>query len=338
MGRDVQDRLATVPDKVVIPPSGSAHFHKVRRLTSASPQNKTLFLIIHYDIVVCNRTLLVSLEGQDIFVSYRYPTFESVYSTQPSPSTVTVVDEEEFVVDTSIFDGGIELDFDASSIEVRFPNGGQFGVRDFNGFVFKDIGSSIPEIVGAEFGSLLGLPQGMSLSIEDNGDTVAWNATENPLVRPSVEAGATLKINLEFEPDLVEFDFAVKPDPEGEEGDIPKINSSSKGVTPFALLGGEDFDATQVDANSIRVFDSEILEDPIINGVGINAKKKGLHYSIEDINEDGIDDFVFKVSTVEFSEKIESLGETELFVHGQYGNAEEGFEAFVVGGATADIF
>ena len=176
-----------------------------------------------------------------------------------------------------------------------------------------------------------------SLSIEDNGDTLAWNATENPLVYSGFSAGTTLKINLEFEPDLVEFDFAVKPDPEGEEGDIPKINSSSKGVTPFALLGGEDFDATQVDANSIRVFDSEILADPIL-GAGINAKKEGLHYSIEDINGDSIDDFVFKVSTVEFSEKIDSLGMTELFVHGQYGNAEEGFEAFVVGGTTADIF
>ena len=103
------------------------------------------------------------------------------------------------------------------------------------------------------------------------------------------------------------------------------------------MLGGEAFEASQVDPTSIRVLDSEILEDPIL-GAGINAKEKGLRYSIEDINGDSIDDFVFKVSTVEFSEKIESLGMTELFVHGQYGNAEEGFEAFVVGGTTADIF
>lgn len=285
------------------------------------------------------------LTGNNIELTYLFPILDldNPYGTQFSQPIINVSDEPSFSPDANWTEtGAFDVDFDAESFQVQFTRGGSNGWTKlgFNGFVFEDIDDSIPRIVGASIDpeSIVGdIPDGIGFSVLEDGDALALNWVADKSVDSRYTPFSTFVVNLEFEsePEAPPFEFVVKP---GEIDEITRINTASKGVTPFALLGGEGFDASQVDKTSIRVFDSEILEDPIINGVGINAKKKGLHYSIEDINGDGIDDFVFKVSTVEFSEKIESLGETELFVHGQYGNDEEGFEAFVVGGATADIF
>ena len=110
-----------------------------------------------------------------------------------------------------------------------------------------------------------------------------------------------LRIKLEFEeiePEPLNFELQVKP---GDDEEDLIINSKSKGVTPFVLLGtSSDFDPTAINPSGLIVNNSL---DMITEGASIMTRGKGdkerLQYAIEDVNEDGIDDFVFKVSTPE---------------------------------------
>ena len=79
--------------------------------------------------------------------------------------------------------------------------------------------------------------------------------------------------------------------------EIPSLNTKSKGVTPMALYGDDDFDASLVNPASILV-SSDC--DELLGGEGaqVNMKRnRKYHYSLDDINNDGFDDFVFKVKT-----------------------------------------
>ncbi len=69
--------------------------------------------------------------------------------------------------------------------------------------------------------------------------------------------------------------------------DVNPINLRSQGTTPVAILGSETFDVTTVDVTSIR-----------FAGAPIRVKPNGtLHYSYEDVNEDGYLDLVMHFST-----------------------------------------
>ena len=128
--------------------------------------------------------------------------------------------------------------------------------------------------------------------------------------------------------DPVLFNFDVKP---GDD-DIPSLNTKSKGVTPMALYGGEDFDASLVDPASILVSSDY---DELIGGedAQVNMKRnRKYHYSLEDINNDGFDDFVFKVKTQDLVNYVSPGEENQIFVSG----ALDG-DAFEATGAYLDV-
>ena len=69
--------------------------------------------------------------------------------------------------------------------------------------------------------------------------------------------------------------------------DINPINLGSKGTTPVAILGTEVFDVTTVDVASVRFAGAPVRTKP--NGT--------LHYSYEDVNDDGLLDLMMHFST-----------------------------------------
>ena len=86
----------------------------------------------------------------------------------------------------------------------------------------------------------------------------------------------------------------------------------------MALYGGEDFDASLVDPASI-LFSSDYEELLGGDGSQVNVKRdRKYHYSLEDINEDGFDDLVFKVKTQELVNYVSSGGENQIFVSGVF--------------------
>lgn len=84
-------------------------------------------------------------------------------------------------------------------------------------------------------------------------------------------------------PDRVDIDIKPGSDPNS-------INLVSSGVVPVAILGSEDFDATTVDPETVRLADAEVKM------VGRASK---LLCSIEDVDLDGFDDMVCQVVTID---------------------------------------
>jgi len=84
----------------------------------------------------------------------------------------------------------------------------------------------------------------------------------------------------------VEIDIKPGSDPNS-------VNTNSKGVLPVAILGSENFDATQIDQDSITAFTTSVdfLVDEWI--------AMPLRCSIEDVSDDGILDLNCKFSKEE---------------------------------------
>ena len=74
--------------------------------------------------------------------------------------------------------------------------------------------------------------------------------------------------------------------------------------------------------------------DTPLTSTNVNLIKQA---SIEDVNGDMINDLSFKVYTEDLKQFV-GLGETELFIHGMYGNETDGFVPFVIGETFANIF
>ena len=80
-------------------------------------------------------------------------------------------------------------------------------------------------------------------------------------------------------------DIDIKP------GSDPNcFNNDSHGVIPVAILGSADFDANQVDSETVQM-----------EGLSVAAKGKSnkLLASMEDVNGDCIDDLVVKIEDVD---------------------------------------
>jgi hypothetical protein len=99
----------------------------------------------------------------------------------------------------------------------------------------------------------------------------ALTAMEVAAIFGAGSSGKTIPISLDIKPG----------------SDENPINLRSQGTTPVAILGTETFDVTTVDVESIR-----------FAGAPIRVKPNGtLHYSYEDVNEDGILDLMMHFST-----------------------------------------
>ncbi len=103
--------------------------------------------------------------------------------------------------------------------------------------------------------------------------------------------------SLEVEVRTVIVSIDIKPG-----SDPNPINLGSSGRTPVAILTTEDFDATAVDATTVRF------------GPGQAAP---VHYSIEDVDDDGDDDMILHFSTQELGLVY---GDTEATLTGQTTN------------------
>jgi len=84
----------------------------------------------------------------------------------------------------------------------------------------------------------------------------------------------------------ITVDIDIKP------GSNPNsINLKSKGNVPVAILSSEVFDATTIDPSTVE-----------LEGAGVKVKKNGkLMASVEDVNDDGLDDLVLHFDTQELN-------------------------------------
>ena len=80
-------------------------------------------------------------------------------------------------------------------------------------------------------------------------------------------------------------DIDVKPG-----SDPNSVNVNTKGVLPVAIIGSDDFDATQIDQDTISAYTTSV--DAVPGGV----PKSPLRCSIEDVNDDEILDLNCKFS------------------------------------------
>jgi|SRR3989338_1780109 len=91
------------------------------------------------------------------------------------------------------------------------------------------------------------------------------------------------------------------------------INLKSKGTTPLAILGGDDFDVKEIDISSVK-----------ITGASVNIKGNGeFHSSFEDVNLDSYLDLILHFNTADLQLRGD---ETEIFLSGNLvdGKAIEG--------------
>ena len=154
---------------------------------------------------------------------------------------------------------------------------------------------------------------------------VGFNLREEPppptnpiIMRAPCSVPNTLVINVDFSsaPTTLKVPIDIKPG-----SDPNSINLCSKGVITVAILSTFDpaFDATQVLGSSIE-----------FAGQGIPLKKKGtLWASEEDVNNDGLDDYVFHIEV----ENLSGLaGETEATLTGELadGTPIEGTDAVTI--------
>ena len=98
----------------------------------------------------------------------------------------------------------------------------------------------------------------------------------------------------------------------------PKVNTKTQGVTPFTIFGTNDFGVNEINLETLEVgfgtFSelaefNEIEVDKLTNWAGIanRGNSDQLQYEFVDINDDGIDDLLIKVSTPDLFEGIGDL-------------------------------
>ena len=241
------------------------------------------------------------------------------------------MDDSDFVPE--LVYPSIALDFDDSSISVRFLTTAGFTPNDFNGFGVLDVDGEIGDFLVEDVQIVSGsVPRGMglddSVSPVEGSDVLLWNFVKDRTVRPDASLEAEFVIQFQQLVDTLLSNLVVKP---GDD-EIPSLNTKSKGVTPMALYGDEDFDASLVDPASILVSSDY---DELLGGEGsqVNVQRnRKYHYSLEDINEDGFDDLVFKVKTQQLVNYVSSGGENQIFVSGVLDG-----DAFAATGAYLDV-
>ena len=98
-----------------------------------------------------------------------------------------------------------------------------------------------------------------------------------------------------------------------------KVNLKNKGVTSIALMGSAGING--IAADKIIVGDLVFGETPDDNIKIAQKKKSGKYrYSVEDVNDDGIDDLVAKIRTTDLSSM---KGSDSLYAYGSLQNGAE---------------
>jgi len=124
-------------------------------------------------------------------------------------------------------------------------------------------------------------------------------------------------------PTPTEVTIDIKP------GSFPNsLNVNSKGVLPVAILGTEDFDATTVDPETVRLkYDANDGFDA--NGGGVAP----LRWAYEDVNEDGFLDLTLKFKTQELvAMNLASLDPGDTAVLRLTGNIMEEYDGTPIEG------
>ena len=280
---------------------------------------------------------MVSMSGKQLRVQHIFPDYDDTLSFTNNrvdrnfSTIVNVVDEEDFVPDYTYL-SLYSVDIDDSRVTVRFINDATWAAADINGFGLHDINSEISDFSVDDVRVISeDVPDGMEVYTDasplEGSDVFLWNFVDDLSADSSFSNGSEFIIDFVSE-DPVLSNFAVKP---GDD-EIPSLSTKSKGVTPMALYGSEDFDAMSVDPTSILVSSDY---DELIGGDGAEvAMKKNdkCQYSLEDINDDGFDDFVFKVNTQDLVNYLTPGEENELFVVGDLNG-----DSFAASGAYLDV-
>ena len=101
--------------------------------------------------------------------------------------------------------------------------------------------------------------------------------------------------------------------------DLPsKVNLKGKGVVPITLFGSEEINAKAIDLLSLGF---GLTPDQTV-GIARKGKKDKLLVNFADVNEDGFDDILVKVSRQEISSII-PRGTLDISAFGQFKDGTE---------------
>ena len=103
--------------------------------------------------------------------------------------------------------------------------------------------------------------------------------------------------------------------------DPNSINLGANGVVPVAILSSTEFDATQVDPETVTLAGA---------GVAVIGKGNKFLASVEDVNGDGLNDLVLKVETENFNPTQFQAGFANLTGITFGGEAIEGSDTIVI--------
>ena len=140
-----------------------------------------------------------------------------------------------------------------------------------------------------------GLPQASSFTVDDEGNFIlSHQKTPGRISKIDATGVVTISVDypslsrprgLVFSSGVIEVTIDIKP------GSYPNcFNSNGHGVIPVAILGAEDFDVSIIDPASV-----------MLDGQEVRVKgKSGNAGSLEDVNDDGIDDLVVQILDEDF--------------------------------------
>lgn len=204
--------------------------------------------------------------------------------------------------DTLFASARIQLNGDYQKFGFRI-NPGEYG--PISGFYFDTLESENGNEVSALIRDFSGPgdPKILTVTREVSWDafhvfTIEWSPTEIAfhidgveIARAAFESSNLIPVGLwNDRPGMMQTDWVevinvvpvfidIKPG-----SDINSINPRSKGVIPVALLSTDSFDAMTVDPETVRFGANGVQTSPA-------------HYAMEDINEDGMDDYIFHFRT-----------------------------------------
>ena len=152
------------------------------------------------------------------------------------------------------------------------------------------------------------------------------NATEDFYTVQNADAGHTIRARIWYTDgqgyDEITGTQSLEIDPlMGTLGGPKKVNLRNNGVTSIALMGSTGIDG--IAADKITISDLVFGKSPGDNiKVAQNEKSGKYHCSIDDVNNDGVDDLVVKLKTADLSSM---KGSDSLYAYGSLQNGAEIF-------------
>jgi choice-of-anchor C domain-containing protein len=122
--------------------------------------------------------------------------------------------------------------------------------------------------------------ESFTFTATDTTTTLEFRSLHAPATHPDRAQGAALD-NIRVDVPVIEVDIDIKPN-----SDPSSFGCKSRGSIPVAILSDADFDATEVDADTVR-FGKNGDEAGEVHQKNGHAKRH-----VEDVNKDGLDDLV----------------------------------------------